>query len=166
MNFNTEKTIEVLNNLSDGHVHYAIGKGLGKVPNLIGTLPGDVRLLDCSGFAQYVIYKTTELNLRIPQGSKRQEDWLIDNGYTKIDYSTEACKMDNHVRIAFRKKTPQKKTRHVWLVINGKTYESTKKDGRNGPTSFHWFERENVADSCYFLGLIPGFLISNALYGL
>jgi len=87
----------------------------------------------------------------------------VDNGHAEINYSDEAYKIDNTVRIAFRARTPEL-VRHVWLIINGHTYESTTRSHSNGPTSFHWYEREDSADSCYMLGAIPNFLIERVIH--
>ena len=70
------------------------------------------------------------------------------------------------VRIAFRDAVwegeggSRKRTKegHVWLVINGLTYESTSKRGRaQGPKSFDWSTRTLSAHHCYSLGAAPHF---------
>ena len=133
MDFNTIGMLDLLENLADGHVRYSIGPGVGKVSPLRRTEPENVRGLDCSGFSQYVIYRTSLHNVRIPQGSHRQETWFQDNDYTSINYSDEAYKLDNMVRIGFRART-HSLIRHVWLSINGQTYECTTRPLRKGPT--------------------------------
>ena len=51
----------------------------------------------------------------------------------------------------------QKGVGHVWLTINGKTYECTTKYGNNGPASFPFSARTNDVDAYYLLGSAPGF---------
>jgi hypothetical protein len=168
MNFDTDVLVALLGELHNSvQINYVIGPGIGKVSNLERTDPAVIHGLDCSGFVQYVIYKATTTKIRIPQGSVNQKDWLLAR-YREADYVTEAPRNDNCVRIAFRNTVPEKpatKTRskikkkvgHVWLVINGKTYESTKKNGNNGPAILRWSERTSEADHFFFLGAAPGF---------
>lgn len=156
MEFVSSALLSTIYALSNGHVRYQIGEGLGKVHPLT-NVPASVSGLDCSGFTQYVIYRSTVHNVRIPQGSHRQETWFRTNGYAEVPYDENAWKTDNVVRIGFRDKTPEL-IRHVWLVINGFTYESTTKRGRNGPTSFRWDARSDQADNCFVLGNAPNLL--------
>lgn len=142
--------------LRDGHVRYEIGEGLGKIRRL-SDAPSTVTGLDCSGFVQYMIYRCTDPHVRIPAGSWHQEQYFRNNHYVEIPYADHAWKNDDVVRIGFRDRTADL-IRHVWLVINGFTYESTKRAGRNGPTSFHWSARTEQADNFYIVGPASNFL--------
>lgn len=142
--------------LRDGHVRYQIGDGLGKVRHL-SDAPSTVTGLDCSGFVQYMIYRCTDPHVRIPAGSSLQEQYFRNNHYVEIPYADHAWKNDDVVRIGFRDRTDNL-IRHVWLVINGFTYESTTRAGRDGPTSFHWSARTEQADNFYIVGPTRNFL--------
>jgi hypothetical protein len=177
MEFNAFSLRLVIDNLFAAGIKYQMGY---KVEKLTTTEPNGIKpkLLDCSGFIQYVIYKSTFHNTWIPAGTMNQEGWLVAHGYTRqsgaAHYATEAAKKDGGVRIAFRKTIITKKAAsegseggsertgvgHVWLVIDGKTYECTTKKSRNGPTSFDWSVRTDDADSLYFLGFAPVFSAS------
>ncbi|MGB3245217.1 MAG: hypothetical protein WBB25_11825 [Sulfitobacter sp.] len=157
MHFNARILLSTYDSLRDGHVRYEIGPGVGKARPLSAE-PSVVRGLDCSGFVQYMIYRGSVHNVRIPGGSFNQESWLRDHGHVELSYADNAWKTDDVLRIGFRERTDDL-VRHVWFVINGFTYESTRKGGRNGPTSFHWSTRTAQADSFYVLGNAPGFLM-------
>lgn len=172
MLFDANKLALLLRNLYSGHIRYDRNTGVGKAGGKRGTewiKPANITNLDCSGFVQYVIHETTKQFWKIPGGSVKQRDWFVDNDYLRITtYSSEAPKQDNCVRIAFKDTitipatatTPKVKQQvgHVWLVINGKTYESTATGGKAiGPKSFPWSDRTNDADDCFFLGQAPNF---------
>lgn len=177
MQFDAFELHLLLANLFAQNIHYDIGKrsGQGKVAVPLSTEPSSLngRGIDCSGFVQYVIVKTT-LQISFPRGSATQKEWCEENGYKTIEYTRFAPLQDNQVRIGFRKTIPgpilvpktstkkairgkKKQTGHVWLVINGKTYESTKKAGNNGPASLLWSLRTADADYFYTLGQVPAF---------
>ena len=156
LNINATAFLSTFYSLRDGHVRYEIGQGLGKVRRL-SNAPSSVTGLDCSGFVQYMIYRSTDTNVRIPAGSWYQERYFRDNGYVRVPYSDHAWKNDDVVRIGFRDRTDDL-IRHVWFVINGFTYESTTRSGRDGPTSFHWSARTDQADDFYVVGPATDFL--------
>lgn len=156
MEFVSSTLLSTISALSDGHVRYQIGPGLGKARPL-DCSPQSISGLDCSGYVQYVIRRSTVHNVRIPGGSSNQEDWFRAAGYTEVPYDDHAYKTDDVVRIGFRDRSPDL-IRHVWLVINGFTYESTTKRRRNGPTSFRWDVRSDQADNCFVLGNAPNLL--------
>ncbi len=72
MDINANAFLSTFYSLRDGHVRYEIGQGLGKVRRL-SSAPSTVTGLDCSGFVQYMIYRSTDTNVRIPAGSWYQE---------------------------------------------------------------------------------------------
>lgn len=192
MYFDTGDLVMLLKNLYSGHIRYEIAKGrsqsIGKATgkrDVDWKKPAAIKRLDCSGFVQYVIHETTRQYYKIPAGSSKQKTWLKDNDFLnykikresiKIPYKREAPKHDNNVRIAFKdtiqeipktKTTAkvEKKVGHVWLVINGKTYESTATGGKKiGTKSFPWSNRTNIVDSFFLLGKAPNFQITKLGY--
>lgn len=172
MKFNFYKMGEIINALLDGNISYHIKGMEGKVQPLDKSA-NKITRLDCSGFVQYVIYKTSIANIRLPAGSDKQRS-EINGSYPKVgEYKDAAKKIDGIVRIAFRKTISRKipdpknpgefrtdengkfervKTQigHVWLIINGKTFESK---GKIGPTSLDWNKRTSDEDyGCFVLG--------------
>ena len=105
-----------------------------------------------------MIYQSTDPHECIPAGSWTQENFFRTNHYVEVPYAEHAWKNDDVVRIGFRDRTDAQPVRHVWFVINGFTYESTTRRGRNGPTCFHWSERTDQADNCYIVGPAANFL--------
>lgn len=192
MHFDAGDLVMLLKNLYSGHIRYEIAKGrsqsIGKATgkrNEDWKKPAAIKSLDCSGFVQYVIHETTRQYYKIPAGSAKQKEWLEANKFLdyklkgesiKIPYKREAPKHDNNVRIAFKKTSPEipktktkpkvdKKVGHVWLVINGKTYESTATGGKKiGTKSFPWSNRTNAVDSFFLLGRAPNFHITKLGY--
>ena len=185
MVFDAAKLWLVLANLgASGKITYARGEtpGVGKVRNLdadVPTLNNNRGSLDCSGYVPYVIYQATWHNVRMSGGTMSQQEWLDENDYRKYRgsdfatlkdlYSNVAGRIDDTVRIGFRSTnlklkrqtsgggSGQKGVGHVWLTINGKTYESTTKSGNNGPASFPFSARTKDVDAYYLLGPAPGF---------
>ncbi len=183
MTFHAGKLWLTLSNLAAARISYHRGKdhaGEGKVGDLttdVGTLDRQRAGLDCSGYIQYVVYQGSSHNSRIPQGTVKQQEWLDEKKYRKVSgnqfvsqedvYNYEASKKDDMVRIAFRATDSALKNDssssesagvgHVWLVINGKTYECTTKGRGSGPRSFNFDERSDDADALYVLGSAHGF---------
>ncbi len=154
-------------------------------------LNGNVTSLDCSGFVRYVVYGATNGLLDLTGGSDSQRKILEGKDFDHFDltvrisrkqyYQREAAKIDDHVRIGFRETTYEKNADgtnkkntagrlvvadegvgHVWLIVNGKTYESTTKTGpsgqrNDGPCSLDWNQRESEASDIFLLGIAPGF---------
>jgi hypothetical protein len=180
--FDSARLWLTLSNLSAARITYSRGKaqGQGKVRDLdndVGKLDRTRASLDCSGYVQYVVYQATTHNVRIPQGSHKQQEWLSEKGYRALSgndflsmqdvYDYEAAKKDDIVRIAYRATDPKAKkdntgsggkgVGHVWLVINGRTFECTTKGQANGPWSFDYTVRSKDADSMFVLGAAYGF---------
>lgn len=158
-------------------------------------LEANITALDCSGFVRYVVYNATQGRLNLKGGSDSQRSFLENEGYEHHDaqqrisvkqyYQREAAKMDDHVRIGFRETAYEKNADgsnkknaagklivadggvgHVWLVVNGKTYESTTKSGpqgqsNDGPASLDWNQREDEVADLFLLGVSPGFSAIN-----
>ena len=181
IHFDTARLHQLLVDLYAEDIHYERAKGRGKVANISQTEPADLQGagIDCSGFVQYVIRKLSSEH-SFPGGSINQKDWCKAR-FAKIDYESKAALQDNYLRIGFRKTilgkiitprtatTPAKRAKkkqvgHVWLVINGQTYESTTKKDQfgkrnNGPASLQYSERNDDADFFYTLGPVPGFAL-------
>jgi hypothetical protein len=166
--FDFYKMGKIIETLLNANISYERNKGAGKVN--LKTPVSNIKTLDCSGFVQYVIYQTTMNNTKISQGSSNQRDDIKALGCSMVSYKDTAKRMDGIVRIAFKKtisvkvidpvtKKPQldpttkrpirKKTQvgHVWLVINGKTFESK---GGVGPTTLDWNQRTSDVDNGFF----------------
>ena len=172
--FDFYKMGKIINTLLDSNIIYQMkdkvtGKAVGKV-RPITKAANTITRLDCSGFVDYVIYQTSVGNKRLKAGgTSTQRGEISKGGYAISSYDRNgAGKMDGIVRIAFRKnkykripdednpgKTKVKRTKigHVWLIINGKTFEATTKGTANGPTSFNWSERTSSCNGgCFILG--------------
>ena len=135
--------------LMDGHVTYHLNKKAH--PLDIG--PEKITQLDCSGFVQYVIYKTT--SLVVPSGSWHQNhDWCKPR-QTRVDYKSSAGLTDCVLRIAFMEAAPKQGRHygHVWLILNAFTLES---HGGVGPDTRRWDDEKllpHVSD-CYELAYV------------
>lgn len=175
MQFNTIKLATVLDDLLASSIRYEMRGMVGKVKPLTKSV-SEISQLDCSGFVEYVIFQSTVDNVNLPSGSVTQRTKIASDGsHTRADYLKDAELRDDVVRIGFRDtiakrdedgnlvrnsrgNVEKKQVGHVWLVINGKTYESTSKGGRDkGPKSLKWDERKGDADHFYKLGAAPGF---------
>jgi hypothetical protein len=178
--FDSDALAFLIANLSTGKTTYKRVGGAGKISGAkLGTIPpGEIKHLDCSGFVQLVLYRTTIQQLKLPQGSVKQRDWLVDNGYKPqnfgnsdypaTNYATGGPATDNVVRIGFRdtlRNSEGVKTSvgHVWLVINGKTYESTSMFHNIGPTSRKWSDRSHEVGDFFTLGPASNFLMLQAM---
>lgn len=175
MQFDTIRLASVLDELLNATIRYEMRGNVGKVRPLSKSV-SQISQLDCSGFVEYVIYQGTSDNVNLPSGSWNQKDKIAsDASHVTADYPTEAELRDDVVRIGFRRTIiakdddgkivrtasgrPKKaQVGHVWLVINGRTYESTSRGGRSkGPKSLKWDARTSDADFFYKLGPAPGF---------
>ncbi|MEJ6708371.1 MAG: hypothetical protein QNK92_06165 [Amylibacter sp.] len=174
MEFNTSNLVSVLNALMGADIRYEMNRMVGKVRNLAGTESDRIRQLDCSGFVEYVIFKSTVHNVNMPSGSRRQRSFF-EQGHTEVDYASNAPLIDNTVRVGFRdaeheghgKERHRTKAGHVWLVVNGTTFESTSRGGRRkGPKCFAWSARTKQAEHFFTLGPAPNFAASYAFLAL
>lgn len=172
--FDTFDLADIIHRVFAAGIRYDCDEGVGKVGNLDTDRLSAIPSLDCSGFVQFVLYRSTFSNLKLIGGSVNQRDYCKRNFRTAV-YAREGPLLDEYVRIGFRKTIPaveaveaaagrpavaevKKKVGHVWLVINGRTYESTSKGGRGiGPKSFLWSVRKHACDYFYRLGPAPGF---------
>lgn len=120
------------------HVTYLMG---GK-PNQLAASPLDVSGIDCSGFFRYLLFHMTLAALGsgfvVPDGSGNQNDWCAGRGFKHGDhdhYLAVAGLQDNILRAAFCRSEDGHPYGHVWLVLNGVTYES---HADIGPSSRAW----------------------------
>ncbi|MCK5813219.1 MAG: hypothetical protein KAH03_03130 [Cocleimonas sp.] len=167
--FDFYKMGKIINTLLNSNITYHRKGSEGKV-RPITKAANTIKRLDCSGFVDYVIYQTSVGNKRLKAGgTSTQRGEISKGGYAISSYDRKgAGKMDGIVRIAFKKneytrmpvlnkpgKTKVERTEigHVWLIINGKTFDTTTKGTANGPTSFHWSERiSSCTGGCFILG--------------
>ena len=167
MQFDTLRLATVLDELLSSNIRYEMNGLVGKARPLSQPV-SSLSQLDCSGFVEYVIYHGTTDNVNLPSGSVTQRTRIArDASHTPAEYLKHAELRDDVVRIGFRRTISRRnedgvrvKTQvgHVWLVINGKTYESTSKGGRDkGPKSLKWDDRISDADFFFKLGDAPGF---------
>lgn len=135
--------LELAGELMDGHVSYKFGS-----KPLLTKEPSEVTSADCSGFVRYLLYRASDMQIKIPAGSWNQEDWCKKTGLPKVEYST-AANNDGWLRIAY---LPKKNghPRHVWLILNGRTIESR---GGVGPDRRAWDTPvlKNNAHACFKL---------------
>jgi len=160
----------LITELEDSTIKYKMFKSEGKVKKLATTPVKAIRCLDCSGYVQYVLYKTTYGNVKIPQGSWKQKKYFFDNAFVPVNYIENAGKRDNIVRIAFRDakrglnekgEKVRLKAGHVWFIYNGMTHECTKIFGNNGPASIPWNKRISTnkkrQNTCFEIGQLSSF---------
>ncbi len=161
MEFDSGQLVDPLTRMMAAGIRYEMNGMIGKARPL-SKEPEEVRQLDCSGFFEYVLYRTTRQHLNLPAGSRRQRSWLQNEGYRDIEYSAGAPMIDNIVRVGFRDGARdadgnRTKVGHVWLVINGNTYEASSRRSVGGVGSIRWSERTDHADHCFELGAAPLF---------
>jgi hypothetical protein len=152
---NAAVLLDLARQLMDGHIKYGFGSKAR-----FQTKPEEIKAIDCSGFVRYLIYKATDGQVQMPDGSWNQDHWCKTSLLERADYAT-AASMDGWLRIAF---IPVKKATagrpghpghkghagHVWLVLNGLTLES---HGGKGPDRRPWDTavlKSQVSD-CYKL---------------
>lgn len=185
VHFDTFELGLILGNLLASDLKYKLGEDpitkkirgkIGKIGTPSYKLDGNFPGFDCSGFVRYVLFNATIGRLNLTGGTFNQRSALVAKKFTHFtgsgsksiedEYRQEASKRDDLVRIGFRgakfkekSDGTRKRSRvgHVWLIINGQTYESTKKAGNNGPCSLNWSIRTNEVTEFFILGKAPGF---------
>lgn len=101
----------------DGHVAYKLS---AKPP--LDSHPGDFKEADCSGFVRWLVFWTTNGEVKMPDGSQNQGAWAHKEGFKLTQFGN--CGLhDGIVRMCVMKPDSSGHG-HVWLVINGKTIES------------------------------------------
>lgn len=111
-------------------IRYLMG---GKAHEL-DTVPLDVSRIDCSGFARWLLYHATRGKLLLPDGSCIEDQALALDGFKKTDPANCALH-DGHVRVCIHLADDKDGTGHIWIVLNGVTYES---HGGRGVSSRAW----------------------------
>lgn len=147
-----DKLLALVGELTAGHVSY----GLGSKASLT-TEPKDVKKIDCSGFVRYLLYKATDGQVKMPDGSWHQNKWCDDNGFAKVDYAAEAGLNDSWLRLGYFPKKKGMAAGHIWFVLNGQTIES---HGGKGPNRREWDTKvlKNNVTRCYKIGLTHTYL--------
>lgn len=90
--------------------------------------------VDCSGYARWLLYRSTGNKFDIKDGSYIQHDYVKDLKF-KVSSVESAKKKDGVVRIAFLPPGKIGKIGHVALIHNGETIESR---SGTGPDSRPW----------------------------
>lgn len=131
-------------------VTYLMG---GKAHDLM-AVPLDVRQIDCSGFARWLLYHATRGALLLPDGSCIEDQALALDGFKRSDPANCALH-DGHVRVCIHLADDKDGTGHIWIVLNGVTYES---HGGRGVSSRAWnvklssgYRLDELATHCFVL---------------
>ncbi len=131
-------------------VRYLMG---GKARDL-DAVPLDVSAIDCSGFARWLLYHATRGQLLLPDGSCIQDHALFLDQFKSTDPANCALH-DGHVRVCIHLADDKDGTGHIWIVLNGVTYES---HGGRGVSSRPWnvmlssgYTLHELATHCYVL---------------
>jgi hypothetical protein len=119
---------------------------LGAKPDIHGGL--DFTESDCSGFIRYLIYKATNEQVLLPDGSWNQRQWFTNRNFKRTSYVLNANCKDNRLRIAAI--DPTGEHGHVWCCLNGKTIECY---SGKGVGSRRWNNKTlyNRVNHCYVL---------------
>jgi hypothetical protein len=177
--FHTESLAQVLDELVTSGLPYQMKGTKGKfnsklIPSVaVGRRKKSKGGLDCSGFAKYVVHRGTLGGLQLIGGTESQSGLLRSGGFLEYDDSEIEMvqkRVDNIVRIGFYEnvykkvkgkyvKKDNKLVRigigHVWLVINGHTYESSSSGG--GPSAKGPSQLYKNPDMLFRLGIAPNF---------
>lgn len=116
----------------DACIAQGVVYGLGDKDPKLGSFPPDFRQIDCSGFMRALIYYATSNQVEMPDGSYNQLAWLHAQNFKISDYASTGAQ-DNVARICVYE--AKGRTGHIWLVLNGSTYES---HGSSGPSHRNW----------------------------
>jgi len=92
---------------------------LGAKPSFNDQPGHDFFKSDCSGFVRWLLFEATGGLVKLDEGSWHQRAWCDNHGFKLTDYILNASVKDGRLRIAFI--SPP--NGHVWLVLDGKTYE-------------------------------------------
>jgi hypothetical protein len=82
----------------------------------------DIKALDCSALTKIFVYKLTGGAVLMPDGSVNQRAWCEEQGFKETTVEAAVGQKDGILRIGFWNAGGTK--RHVWFVLNGRTYES------------------------------------------
>ena len=127
------------------------GYRLGAKAPSLDTQLAAIAQIDCSGFTRIIIYKAC--GEKIPDGSARQLDWLIDSNFKESTVDNGKL-LDGMLRIFVLPQQPGPGVgRHVGFILNGMTYESYV---GNGPGSRAWTGRGYQAKCKVYVIAYPG----------
>lgn len=131
-------------------VRYLMG---GKAHDLM-AVPLDTSAIDCSGFARWLLYHATRGALLLPDGSCLEDHALALDAFKSTDPANCALH-DGHVRVCIHLADDKDGTGHIWIVINGVTYEL---HGGRGVSSRAYnvmlssgYRLDELATHCYVL---------------
>lgn len=171
--FHTESLAHVLDELITSGLPYERDKGKGKFAS--GQTP-DTAIrkarrrnegLDCSGFVRYVLFRATLGRLHLTGGSESQLKAVKAAGYKlyePTDFAAQQRRVDDVLRIGFLDthrgtnaagETVKTRVGHVWLTLNGYTYESS--SSGHGPSVRAPGRQHARPDNLAELGPVPGF---------
>lgn len=112
-------------------VTYGMGEKADEEGRQLDTDSHEVDDIDCSGFVRYAIYRASNKELRLPDGSQAQLEWAETHLRKLAKYSDVVNAKDDPHRlfIAFLRVTKKRNVGHVWLLRadgkgNMKTLES------------------------------------------
>lgn len=136
---------QVLHNLEAENCVYLYG---GKAP----SLDCDTSLIhgiDCSGFARYILAKSTGQKLIVPDGSYAQNDWC-DANLTKADYF--GIQAYGYGRLFWCFYRHASGIGHTWLA-DGTLKKTLESHGHGGPSSRSILDPvlTSIVTSCYEL---------------
>lgn len=104
---------------------------------------------DCSGFQQFIIFRSSQGGIHLPEGSADQHQWCIDNGLEQKDYA-DVCANRDYARIFICFMAPtDTHPGHVWCVCAGVTYECYGSGGVNSRTAM--VDHPAHCDACFEL---------------
>ena len=131
-------------------VRYLMG---GKARD-VKAVPLDTHEIDCSGFMRWLLYHATHGALLLPDGSFMEGQALALDGFKPSD-PANCANTDNRVRVCIHVADDKDRTGHIWLCLNGVTYES---HGGVGVSSRAWnvmlssgYRLNELATHCFVL---------------
>lgn len=126
-----QKLRDTLDGMRKALVRYRMG---AKVPRH-GAKPGvDYQALDCSGCVDELLWSASNGAVDLPEGSWYEQEAIEKAGF-KQTYINAGRLKDGIVRIAFLPKSRANNDRHVVLILDGQTLESS---GGVGPSRRTW----------------------------
>lgn len=172
--FEAHRLAEALSALLWSGRTYRLGAKLG-----LGIPPARAResagAIDCSGFTRWVLHHASNGHLSLSGGTMSQRTQLEALGYEPVpteEIATRQLREDQHLRIGFRgteyarnadgsyardgDRLVVEEVGHVWLVIDGMTFESSERLNGNGPMVTDSRDQRSDGDYLFNLGPVPG----------
>lgn len=127
---------------------------MGAKPPSVLKVPIGTMKCDCSGYARWLLYHATHGALLLPDGSWNEYAALLADGF-KPSAAANTVLHDGHVRVCVHIADERDETGHIWIVLNGRTYECY---GGHGVGSRNWnallsssYRLDQLATHCYVL---------------